>query len=161
MALLFPDKRKAITGEFLAKLEDFLLFLIPQFEREGKAYLTIAIGCTGGRHRSVALSNFMAQKLAAHGYRVAASHRDLVRGPSVVAPLSASQNQAQAQNFSLTGAEINVPANVETHSEILGAANFSASSLATQDLTGAAREIIAEPSQNAGLPEEGAGEGAR
>jgi UPF0042 nucleotide-binding protein len=42
--------------EFLARLEDFLAYLLPRFQKEGKAYLTLAVGCTGGRHRSVAVS---------------------------------------------------------------------------------------------------------
>lgn len=67
----------AVTQEFLRRWEDFLEFLIPQFEAEGKAYLTIAVGCTGGRHRSVALTNWLASQLEAKGHRVAASHRDL------------------------------------------------------------------------------------
>ena len=46
-------ERQPLTGEFLARLSDLLLFLVPQYVHEGKSYLTIAIGCTGGRHRSV------------------------------------------------------------------------------------------------------------
>ena len=71
--VMAPD----VTQEFLRRWEDFLEFLIPQFEAEGKAYLTIAVGCTGGRHRSVALTNWLAATLEAAGHRVAASHRDL------------------------------------------------------------------------------------
>jgi UPF0042 nucleotide-binding protein len=48
---------KEDTKEYMKKLIDFLEFLIPRYEKEGKAYLTIALGCTGGKHRSVALVN--------------------------------------------------------------------------------------------------------
>ncbi len=74
-----------VTQEFLRRWEDFLEFLVPQFEAEGKAYLTIAVGCTGGRHRSVALTNWLAAKLEAAGHRVAASHRDLAAHAPVIA----------------------------------------------------------------------------
>lgn len=52
---------KADTREYMKKLIDFLEFLIPRYEKEGKAYLTIALGCTGGKHRSVALANELSQ----------------------------------------------------------------------------------------------------
>ena len=74
-----------ITQEFLRRWEDFLLFLVPQYEAEGKAYLTIAIGCTGGRHRSVALSNWLCERLNAAGHHASASHRDLARHAPVAA----------------------------------------------------------------------------
>jgi UPF0042 nucleotide-binding protein len=71
--------RESVTQEFLPKLLDFVSFCVPQFEREGKAYLTIAIGCTGGRHRSVVLANWLGAKLREAGQRVQVSHRDLDR----------------------------------------------------------------------------------
>jgi UPF0042 nucleotide-binding protein len=71
--------RESVTQEFLPKLLDFVSFCVPQFEREGKAYLTIAIGCTGGRHRSVVLANWLSEKLREQGHRVQVSHRDLDR----------------------------------------------------------------------------------
>ena len=49
-------KRQAETSRFLKKLEDFLAYVVPQYVKEGKSYLTIGIGCTGGRHRSVMIS---------------------------------------------------------------------------------------------------------
>jgi len=52
---------KEDTKEYMKKLTDFLEFLIPRYEKEGKAYLTIALGCTGGKHRSVVLANELAQ----------------------------------------------------------------------------------------------------
>ncbi len=54
--------------------------LIPSFEREGRSYLTIAVGCTGGRHRSVFVAERIAELIAAHGHRVEVRHRDLDQG---------------------------------------------------------------------------------
>jgi UPF0042 nucleotide-binding protein len=71
--------RESVTQEFLPKLLDFISFCVPQFEKEGKAYLTIAVGCTGGRHRSVVLANWLSEKLRDQGHRVQVSHRDLDR----------------------------------------------------------------------------------
>jgi UPF0042 nucleotide-binding protein len=71
-------ERQPITGEFLAKLGDLLTFLVPQYVREGKSYLTIAIGCTGGRHRSVMVAEAMAAPLRAlKGVGVQVRHRDV------------------------------------------------------------------------------------
>ena len=67
------------TREFLARLSNLLLYLLPLYVREGKSYLTIAIGCTGGRHRSVYLADQVARLLAQEGYKARASHRDLGR----------------------------------------------------------------------------------
>jgi UPF0042 nucleotide-binding protein len=66
--------------EFLKKTEDLLVFSLPRFEREGKAYLTIAIGCTGGRHRSVAVAEELGRRLATR-FPLTIRHRDLDRGP--------------------------------------------------------------------------------
>jgi UPF0042 nucleotide-binding protein len=65
--------------EFLDKVTDMLDFLIPLYEFEGKSYLTIAIGCTGGRHRSVALTEAIAARLAERGVTTVTHHRDLAR----------------------------------------------------------------------------------
>lgn len=62
---------------FLAKLEDLLAFLLPEYEREGKAYLSIAIGCTGGQHRSVATSVEVGRRLGLLGYPANVTHRDI------------------------------------------------------------------------------------
>jgi RNase adapter protein RapZ len=67
------------TGEFLRRIESLLNFLIPHYIREGKSYLTIAIGCTGGRHRSVMLAEAIRRALAKHGYSAKVTHRDLAR----------------------------------------------------------------------------------
>jgi UPF0042 nucleotide-binding protein len=64
------------TGDFLDRLVEFLDFLLPRYHREGKAYLTIAVGCTGGRHRSVALVEDLAQRLADKPYPLSIRHRD-------------------------------------------------------------------------------------
>ena len=89
--------REPVTQEFLARWQDFLGFVVPQFGTEGKAYLTIAVGCTGGRHRSVALSNWLGEWLRNSGFRVQVSHRDLVRGPQTSA--SSSMQSAPNQTF--------------------------------------------------------------
>ena len=71
-------ERHALTGEFIDKLRELLLFLVPQYVREGKSYLTIAIGCTGGRHRSVMIAEALAAPLSAlKGVRVQVRHRDV------------------------------------------------------------------------------------
>jgi len=68
----FPE-----TREFVQKFMDFLLFLIPYYIREGKSYLTISLGCTGGHHRSVAIGEIIANMLKERGFVVAIEHRDL------------------------------------------------------------------------------------
>ncbi|MGZ6123415.1 MAG: RNase adapter RapZ [Myxococcales bacterium] len=66
------------TQEFLSRLESLLLFLIPQYRAEGKSYLTVSIGCTGGRHRSVALAEELGRRLAEkHRASVKVTHRDV------------------------------------------------------------------------------------
>jgi RNase adapter protein RapZ len=67
------------THEFMSRLTDLLLYLLPQYVREGKSYLTIAIGCTGGRHRSVFLTEEVANALGHEGYKTKISHRDIGR----------------------------------------------------------------------------------
>jgi UPF0042 nucleotide-binding protein len=65
------------TKEFLNKSADMLTFLLPHYISEGKSYLTVAIGCTGGQHRSVMIAEELRKRLAAAGYRVKSSHRDM------------------------------------------------------------------------------------
>lgn len=65
-----------VSREFFAKLEDMVDFLIPHYIEEGKSHLVIAIGCTGGRHRSVTISNLLYDDLIKKGYRVVKKHRD-------------------------------------------------------------------------------------
>jgi UPF0042 nucleotide-binding protein len=76
--------RKWVLGQpdaepFLEKLDDLLSSILPAFVQEGKSYLTIAIGCTGGRHRSVALAEALAQRLGGEARAVSVYHRDVDR----------------------------------------------------------------------------------
>lgn len=68
-----------VTAEFLAKFTSLIEFLIPLYMNEGKSMLTVAVGCTGGRHRSVAIANRLAELLAAKDYQAAVRHRDMQR----------------------------------------------------------------------------------
>jgi UPF0042 nucleotide-binding protein len=65
------------TGEFLRRIEGLLTYLIPHYIREGKSYLTIAFGCTGGKHRSVMMSEALDGPLTKRGYSVKVIHRDI------------------------------------------------------------------------------------
>ena len=65
------------TSEFLKRVQDLLAFLLPHFVAEGKTYLTIAFGCTGGRHRSVMMAEEVTRHLQRGGYPVRISHRDI------------------------------------------------------------------------------------
>ncbi len=66
--------------KFLEKLEDLLVFLLPLYIREGKQYLTISVGCTGGRHRSVAVAEYISKLLIRNGYNnIQVRHRDITR----------------------------------------------------------------------------------
>lgn len=67
------------SREFLAKLEDMVDFLMPQFVEEGKSMVVVAIGCTGGKHRSVAMTHALAEHIQSLGYRVSENHRDMTR----------------------------------------------------------------------------------
>jgi UPF0042 nucleotide-binding protein len=69
------------TQEFLVRTRSLLEYMMPKYEREGKSYLTLAIGCTGGRHRSVAIAHALSQQLSASlGAPIAVVHRDVKRG---------------------------------------------------------------------------------
>lgn len=70
------------TGEFLRRIEGLLGYLIPHYISEGKSYLTIAFGCTGGRHRSVMMAEAVAKTVAKRGYTTKVEHRDLERSES-------------------------------------------------------------------------------
>jgi len=65
------------TSSFLEHLETLLVELLPRYKAEGRSYLTIAIGCTGGRHRSVAITEELSRRFAAHGVVARTSHRDV------------------------------------------------------------------------------------
>jgi UPF0042 nucleotide-binding protein len=69
---------KPATRELLQRVEGLLSFLLPQYQAEGRSYLTVGVGCTGGRHRSVALADELARRLQGReGLRVRVSHRDV------------------------------------------------------------------------------------
>ena len=68
------------TTEFLRRFSEMIEYLIPLYEKEGKSYLTIAIGCTGGRHRSVVIAEHVAQMLGQQGKEITVRHRDIERG---------------------------------------------------------------------------------
>ncbi len=65
------------TERFLEKVEDFVEFLVPQYAKLGKYQITIAIGCTGGRHRSPAIVEILKERLEEKGYKVIVHHRDI------------------------------------------------------------------------------------
>lgn len=67
------------TREFLDRVTDLMLYLLPHYVEEGKSYLTVAFGCTGGRHRSVMMAEEMSKRLRKAGYQVKALHRDMPR----------------------------------------------------------------------------------
>lgn len=89
----FVDGLRALTGsdrrvikylnaqpevnETLRRFSDLLDYLLPQYQREGKSYLTVGIGCTGGRHRSVMIANELAKRLRRNGFDARAVHRDV------------------------------------------------------------------------------------
>ena len=67
------------SNEFLKRLDDFVSYLLPRYAEEGKTSLVIAVGCTGGHHRSVAVAHALAQFVAGQGFPVTESHRDMGR----------------------------------------------------------------------------------
>jgi len=67
------------TREFISRISELLIYLLPHYINEGKSYLTIGFGCTGGQHRSVFIAEEVCQRLAKAGYRVKAIHRDSPR----------------------------------------------------------------------------------
>jgi RNase adapter protein RapZ len=67
------------TLEFISRISDLLVYLLPHYIQEGKSYLTIAFGCTGGQHRSVMIADEIRKNLANAGFRAKVSHRDIVR----------------------------------------------------------------------------------
>jgi UPF0042 nucleotide-binding protein len=65
--------------EFIDRISELLIYLMPHYIREGKSYLTIAFGCTGGHHRSVMIADEIRKRLAHAGFRVKATHRDMAK----------------------------------------------------------------------------------
>jgi UPF0042 nucleotide-binding protein len=70
------------TVEFIKRISDLLTYLLPHYIREGKSYLTIAFGCTGGQHRSVMMADQIRKNLVEAGFKAKVSHRDIVSGPA-------------------------------------------------------------------------------
>ena len=66
--------------EFIEKISDLLIYLLPHYIREGKSYLTIAFGCTGGQHRSVMIAEQIRKNLTEAGFTAKISHRDITKG---------------------------------------------------------------------------------
>ncbi len=73
------------TKDLMTHLDGLLGFLLPRYIREGRAYLTIGVGCTGGKHRSVALAETIGQKLREQGYNVMVRHRDVEKADAASA----------------------------------------------------------------------------
>ncbi|HET6169567.1 MAG TPA: RNase adapter RapZ [Terracidiphilus sp.] len=67
------------TEEFLGKVTELMLYLLPHYVEEGKSYLTVGFGCTGGQHRSVMMAEEMTRRLRKAGYKVKPLHRDIPR----------------------------------------------------------------------------------
>nr|MDQ3820705.1 RNase adaptor protein RapZ [Acidobacteriota bacterium] len=70
-------KSKPEVEETLRRFSDLLDYLLPLYKREGKSYVTVGIGCTGGRHRSVMVANALARRLRRAGFDAQAIHRDV------------------------------------------------------------------------------------
>jgi RNase adapter protein RapZ len=68
------------TGEFISRISELLIYLLPHYIREGKSYLTISFGCTGGHHRSVLIADEIYKRLKKAGFTVKAHHRDTGKG---------------------------------------------------------------------------------
>jgi UPF0042 nucleotide-binding protein len=73
-------ERQPETGAFLRRVLSLVRFALPRHEREGRSYLTIAVGCTGGRHRSVMMANALGAAVTRLGYPVRVDHRDVGQG---------------------------------------------------------------------------------
>jgi UPF0042 nucleotide-binding protein len=69
------------TAEFMSRISDLLIYLLPHYIREGKSYLTISFGCTGGQHRSVMIADEVRRALSDAGFKAKVNHRDIVNIP--------------------------------------------------------------------------------
>ena len=67
------------TVEFIERISGLLIYLLPHYIREGKSYLTIAFGCTGGQHRSVMIAEQIRKNLVEAGYEAKVNHRDIAK----------------------------------------------------------------------------------
>ena len=79
MALLEADVSYKVVKDFVAKVEELLAICLPSYVDEGKTSLVIAVGCTGGKHRSVAGARELGDYIATRGYVTDVSHRDMAR----------------------------------------------------------------------------------
>jgi UPF0042 nucleotide-binding protein len=118
------------TREFLKRSRDLLAYVMPKYEREGKSYLTIAIGCTGGRHRSVVIAEALARDLAEPtAPSIAVVHRDVHRGNvtsfegearALPAPTSDDGQDERLSALELKGATSPPPAAAPSHTTLRG-----------------------------------------
>ena len=69
------------TAEFMHRISELLIYLLPHYIREGKSYLTISFGCTGGQHRSVMIADEIRRILSDAGFKAKVNHRDIVHAP--------------------------------------------------------------------------------
>jgi len=85
------------TVEFIARISDLLIYLLPHYIREGKSYLTIAFGCTGGQHRSVMIADEIRKQLVKAGFDAKESHRDIAQKSVFTAETSRRKGKAKAK----------------------------------------------------------------
>ena len=110
------------TKEFIAKAMDLLLFTLPRCEREGKSYLTVAIGCTGGRHRSVVIAGALAAALAKElKLRILVLHRDVARGEHSRGDVLVATGPAASKELGSNDAAAPTSDGARTTIELLGA----------------------------------------
>ena len=67
------------TKEFIERIADLLIYLLPHYIQEGKSYLTISFGCTGGHHRSVLIADEIRKRISRAGFHASCAHRDITR----------------------------------------------------------------------------------
>jgi UPF0042 nucleotide-binding protein len=86
-------KEQPEVEETVGRFADLLYYLLPMYQREGKSYLTVGIGCTGGRHRSVMVANELSRRLRRAGFDASAVHRDMRKAVQPSAPRRASKRK--------------------------------------------------------------------
>ena len=86
-------KAQPEVEETLGRFNDLLLYLLPQYQREGKSYLTVGVGCTGGRHRSVMVANELTKRLRRAGFDAQAVHRDMRKTVTQRQPVKRSKKR--------------------------------------------------------------------
>jgi UPF0042 nucleotide-binding protein len=83
-----------VTQNFLKKYLDLLDYLLPLYEKEGKAYVTIAVGCTGGRHRSVVIARHIFDHIRTLGKKIEITNRDICQDEGTIQTTRNQQNQS-------------------------------------------------------------------